>query len=187
MSNEVVEEVAEQEESIWDVLGIAEPEDDGEEYEAEEEEAEVVAEKEDKLAKKLSARVDNLQKKFDTTMVQQAKDKFLSRANELEKDLFKTVSSDIKDMESLARMATMVRDKSKVMQGEIDKYQQEAKVDAAAKARVAWGVSGSPVGTVAPTPTDEEAELAKKIAGGDNKAALAALMDGDRIGGGVFG
>ena len=120
-------------------------------------------------------------------MVQQAKDKFLSSANELEKDLFKTVSSDIKDMESLARMATMVREKSKVMQKEIERYDQEAKVDAAAKARVACGVTGSPVGTVAPVPTDEEKVVAERIAKGDTHAALAALMHGDSIGQGVFG
>jgi len=187
MTEEAAQPEEEQEESIWSVLGIEEPEDDAEEYEAEEEEAEVVAEKEDKLAKKLSARVDNLQKKFDTTMVQNAKEKFLSGANELEKDLFKTVSADIKDMESLARMAGMVREKSKVMQKEMEKYEQEAKVDAAAKARVAWGVSGSPVGVVAPAPTDEEKIIADKIAKGDSRAALAALMDGDRLGGPLFG
>jgi len=187
MSEEATQPVEETEESIWDVLGIAEPEDDGEEYEAEEEEADEVAEKEDKLAKKLSARVDNLQKKFDTTMVQGAKEKFLASANELEKDLFKTVSADIKDMESLARMATMVREKSKIMQKEIEKYDAEAKLDAAAKARVAWGVSGSPVGVVAPAPTDEEKVIAEKIAKGDTQAALAALMAGDSMGGPLFG
>lgn len=187
MTEEAAQQVEEQEESIWDVLGIAEPEDDGEEYESEEEEAEVVAEKEDKLTRKLTARVDNLQKKFESTTVQNAKDKFLASANELERDLFKTVSADIKDMESLARMATMVREKSKTMQKEIERYDQEAKLDAAAKARVAWGVTGSPVGTVAPVPTDEEAEVAKKIAGGDTQAALAALMHGDSLGQGVFG
>lgn len=188
MTEEATQPVEEtEEESIWDVLGIAEPEDDGEEYEAEEEEAEVEAVKEDKLAKKLSARVDNLQKKFDSTMVSSAKEKFLSSANELEKDLFKTVSADIKDMESLARMATMVREKSKVMQKEIEKYDQEAKVDAAAKARVAWGVNGSPIGTVAPVPTDEEAELAKRIAKGDSKAAMQAMFSKDSILGGLFG
>jgi len=186
MTEEVAQPEEETEESIWDVLGIAEPEDDGEEYEAEEEDAEVVAEKEDKLAKKLSARVDNLQKKFDTTMVQSAKEKFLASANELEKDLFKTVSADIKDMESLARMATMVREKSKIMQKEIEKYDQEAKVDAAAKARVAWGVSGSPVGVVAPAPSDEEKELAERIAKGDSKAALKSMFGDDSILGGLF-
>lgn len=186
MSEEAAQPVEEQEESIWSVLGIEEPEDDAEEYEAEEEEAEEVAEKEDKLAKKLSARVDNLQKKFDTTMVQSAKEKFLSSANELEKDLFKTVSADIKDMESLARMATMVREKSKTMQKEIEKYDQEAKVDAAAKARVAWGVSGSPVGVVAPVPTDEEKEIAERIAKGDSKAALKSMFGNDSILGGLF-
>lgn len=187
MSEDAVAEVEEKEESIWDVLGIDEPEDDGGDYEVEEEVAEVEAEREDKLTRKLTARVDNLQKKFNSTTLQNAKDKFLTSANELEKDLFKTVSADIKDMESLARMATMVRDKSKVMQGEIEKYEQEAKLDAAAKARVAWGVSGSPVGTVAPAPTDEEKIIAERIAKGDTQAALAALMHGDSMGGGIFG
>jgi len=186
MSDEVVEEVAEQEESIWDVLGIAEPEDDSEEFEAEEEEAEVEAVKEDKLTRKLTARVDNLQKKFNSTTLQSAKDKFLAGSNELERDLFKTVAADIKDMESLARMATMVREKSKVMQKEIEKYDAEAKLDAAAKARVAWGVSGSPVGVVAPAPSDEEKELAERIAKGDSKAALKSMFGDDSILGGLF-
>lgn len=186
MTEEVAQPEEEQEESIWKVLGIEEPEDDGEEYEAEEEEAEEVAEKEDKLARKLTARVDNLQKKFDTTTLQNAKEKFIASSNELEKDLFKTVSADIKDMESLARVAGMVRDKSKVMQSEIEKYQQEANLDAAAKARVAWGVSGSPVGTVAPVPTDEEKELADRVAKGDSKAALRSMFGSDSILGGLF-
>jgi len=187
VTEEAAQPVEEQEEeSIWKVLGIEEPEDDAGEYEAEEEEAEVEAEKEDKLAKKLSARVDNLQKKFDTTTLQNAKEKFIASSNELEKDLFKTVSADIKDMESLARVAGMVRDKSKVMQSEIEKYQQEAKVDAAAKARVAWGVSGSPVGVVAPAPSDEEKLLAERIAKGDSKAALQSMFGNDSILGGLF-
>lgn len=187
MSDESTQPVEEtEEESIWSVLGIEEPEDDGNEFEAEEEEAEEVAVKEDKLAKKLTARVDNLQKKFDSTTLQNAKDKFLASADELEKDLFKTVSSDIKGMGDLARMATMVREKSKVMRAQMEQYEQEAKLDAAAKARVAWGVSGSPVGTVAPAPTDEEKIIAERIAKGDTQAALAALMHGDSIGEGVF-
>ncbi len=188
MSDEITPPVDE-EQSIWEVLGIEEPADDEEDesYQEEEEEAAVEAEREDKLSKKLTARVDNLQKKFDTTMVQNAKDKFLANSSPLEKDLFKTVSADIKDMETLARMAQMVKDKAKSMGAEMERYEQEAKLDAAAKARVAWGVTGNPVGVIAPAVSDEEKALAERIAKGDSGAAMRALFGDDPKLGVLFG
>jgi len=95
------------------------------------------------------------------------------------------VSADIKDMTTLARMAEMVREKAKGMQSTIDGFEVEAKLEAAAKARTAWGITGTPVGGHL-DPTDEEKELLDANSKGDYRASAKLLFGDDKMLGGLF-
>jgi hypothetical protein len=163
-------EVEEGSESIWAKLGITDPDT---EFEAEEVEAEAEAEKEDKVAKKLANRVDDLERKFRQGKLQEAKDKFLETADPLEADLFKAVGSDAKDPEALDHAITLVKEKAAQMKETIAK----AEADAREQVQRSWGVTNP--GQMAQPTDDEKKKLEEAIAKGDTRAGLSALMDGD--------
>jgi hypothetical protein len=163
-------EVEEGSESIWSKLGITDPDT---EFEDEEVEAEAEAEKEDKVAKKLNSRVDDLEKKFRMGKLQEAKDKFLSTCDPLEADLFKTVGSDAKDPESLDHAITLVKEKAAQMKETMEKAEAEAR-DQVAKS---WGVANP--GQMAQPTDDEQKAQAEAIAKGDTKAGFSAIMGDD--------
>jgi len=184
---------AEDDRSIWEILGVTPPGEDDEDEEpfvAEAEEAEAAAEKQDKLSRKLTARVDDLQKKFDATQLAGAKEKFMAAASPLEQDLFKAVAADVRDMEALARVAEMVKGKAKSMEAQLSEYEEERKVEAAAQAHRAWGLGGSPIGG-SPAPSAPQNEVKELLEKGDiaaaSRASMKVMFEGDRMLGGMFG
>lgn len=164
------EEVDEQTQSIWEKLGINDPD---EEFEDETVVAEAEAEKEDKAARKLDKRVEDLEKKFRQDKLQEAKDKFLENADPLEADLFKAIAGDVKDPEALDHVISLVKDRSAKMKETIEKTEAESKEQIT---RV-WGAA-NPGQTPQPT-DDEKKKLEEAIAKGDTRAGLAAIMSDD--------
>jgi hypothetical protein len=158
--------------SIWAKLGITDPD---EQFEAEGEEAEAEAEKEDKVAKKLTSRVDDLEKKFRMGKLQEAKDKFRETADPLEADLFKAIVSDAKDPESLDHAITLVKEKAAQMKETMEKAEAEAREQVAKS----WGVANP--GQMAQPTDDEQKAQAEAIAKGDTRAGFAALMEDESI------
>lgn len=177
---EIQTEEAEEEKSIWEILGVEDP-DAEEPHAAEEEIAEAEAEKEDKLAKKVAARVDNLEKKFKSNVLRERTEKFLASSDELERDLFKAIAGDVKDPETLDRAIGLVHERATKMKEEVAKYEAEMREKAEEAAKNAWGVA--PVGVAARTRDDEDS-LKKRIESGDTVAGLAALMEDDSFIGG---
>jgi hypothetical protein len=158
--------------SIWAKLGITDPE---EEYVAEEATAEADAEKEDKILKKLSARVDNLDKKYLEDKLQQDKDRFLSdpETDELERELFKGVIGLARDPETLAHAIELTKKLAAEERDKMAKYEEEAR----AQVERSWGVTNP---GRALQPTDDEAKAQRDaIAQGDTKAGFAALISDD--------
>ena len=174
---ETTEEAEETTDSIWAKLGITDPDDD---HDAESDEAEASAEKEDKLDRKLSSRVDDLEKKFRQGKLQEAKTKFLADADPLEADLFKAIVGDVKDPETLDHGITLVRERSAAMKATMEKAEEEAREQVAKS----WGVA-NPGRTPQPT-DDEKKKLEEAIAKGDTRAGLAAIMSDDPFIGGAL-
>lgn len=186
MADEETAPESEDERNIWQILGVEEPAEDEEEpYAAEAEAVEKEAEQEDKLLRKVDKRVNDLQKKFEATQLTAAKDRFMAAASPLEQELFKAVASDVKDMSELARVAEVVQNRAKIVQKQVEEYEQEAKVEAAAKAHLAWGVQGAPIGG-APSQTDEDKDLMERVRKGDSKAGMKAMFGDDSMIGGLF-
>jgi hypothetical protein len=170
MEDEETREETTDTDSIWAKLGITDPD---EEFEEEEAVAEVEAEKEDKLAKKLSSRVDNLEKKFRQDRLAQAKDKFLETADPLERDLFKAISGDVKDPEALDHAIGLVKERATQMKATIEETEKAAR----AQVERSWGVANP--GQAAQPSEDEQKKQAEAIAKGDTTAAFRALMGDD--------
>jgi hypothetical protein len=177
MAEEVAEQSEETTDSIWAKLGITDPD---EQYAEEETEAEAEAEKEDKLAKKLTSRIDNLEKKFRQDRLQQAQAKFLEGCDPLERDLFKTIAGDVKDPETLDHAITLVKARSDEMRKRIEDAEKEARD----QVQRSWGVANP--GRAAQPSEDEAKRQSEAIAGGDTRAGFAAIMDGDSIMAGRF-
>ena len=156
--------------SIWQKLGITDPD---EQHEDEAEFAEADAEKEDKLSRKLSTRVDDLEKKFRQGKLQEAKDKFLDSADPLEADLFKAIVGDVKDPETLDHAITLVRERSAQMKETMEKAESEARE----QVQKSWGVANP--GQMAQPTDDEKKKIEDAIAKGDTRAGLAAIMSDD--------
>jgi len=171
MADETVETTEEETtDSIWKKLGITDPEDS---YAEEEEVAEAEAEKEDKAARKLDKRVDDLERKFRQDKLQEAKTKFLEIADPLEAELFKVLAGDTKDPESLDHAITLVKDRAAKMKETMEKAEAEGREQVAKS----WGVANP---GRAPQPSDDEQKKqAEAIAAGDTKAAFSALMGDD--------
>ena len=134
---------------IWKKLGIKDPE---EEFEAESEEAEGGAGKEDKILKKLSAQVENFDKKFTQDRLQREKERFLESADTdaLEKDLFKTVNKFVTDPESLQHAITLTKRLAAEQREKIAAYDKGAKEQVSK----AWG--GASPGQASQSGEDDE-------------------------------
>lgn len=165
-----VETTEEESASIWEKLGITDPD---EQFEEETVTAEAEAEKEDKAARKLDKRVDDLEQKFRQNKLQEAKDKFLENADPLEADLFKAIAGDTKDPEALDHAITLVKDRAAKMKVTME----EAEAQAREQVSKSWGVA-NPGQTPQPT-DDEKKKLEEAIAKGDTRAGLAAIMSDD--------
>ena len=166
-------QVEEEEKSIWEVLGVDEPEDEPQDYSGVEDDAEADAEKEDKVAKKLNNRIDNLEKKFRQGKLQEAKAKFLEVADPLEADLFRAIVGDVKDPETLDHAITLVKERAAKMK----ETMEQAEADAREQVAKSWGVANP---GRAPQPTDDDQKKqAEAIAAGDTKAGFAAIMSDD--------
>lgn len=177
MSDEVeTPEVDQENEDLYALLGVTPPEDDDEMDELEQEQDEEIA-KANKIEKKLTAKMTDMQKKFDNTILKERIGKFQETASPLEKDLFKTVASDVKRPEDLDEALGLVRKQAKQLEEKTEEYKKQMEETAAQEAARAWGTA--PVGTPAPKTVDYEEELMKKIDSGDTHALLVDLIGDD--------
>lgn len=166
------EETQEEEKSIWELLDMDDPNE--EKYTEEEDDAEVAAAKADKMERKLSAKMDDMQKKFERTIIRERISKFEETADDLTKDLFKTVASEVKDVESLDKALTLVNDRREKLKKEEEEYKKEMAAKYEQEAAKNWGMG--PMGTPTPRSKDEEKEVLEKIAQGDTHALFEDLM-----------
>lgn len=176
---EITEDATEDKE-FWELMGIEG--DDSEGDVVQEQQDEEIAE-EDKLVKKLSAKMDGMQKKFEASILRERVKSFESSSNELEQDLFRTIASDVKDVEGFDKAMKLVKERAAKMQAEADKYKEQLERQAEEEVANAWGTG--PVGTPTPRNVNED-ERKKRIEAGDNKAALAALLENDPFIGNVI-
>lgn len=176
------EENEEEGQSIWDMLKLDDPGDDP--YTEEQDEQDEQDEKTDKLARKLSSKMDNMSKKFENTMLRERTKTYTEHATELEMDLFKTIAADVKSLADFDKATALVKDRAVKMQAEADRYKTQMEEAAAAATAAAWGTG--PSGTPAPKGDADLKERASKIESGDTHAALSALLDGDKMVGGII-
>lgn len=167
--------------TIWEMLKLDDPGD--EPYTEEEEDQDAVDEKTDKLTRKLASKMDNMSKKFENTMLRERTKAYTEHATELEMDLFKTIASDVKNLEDFDKATALVKARAVKMQAEADRYTAEMEASVAAATAAAWG--SGPSGTPTPKGDADLKERADKIANGDTQAALSALLDGDKMVGGI--
>lgn len=176
--------MADEDESVWDMLGLSDPDaEQNDEYEELQDEMDEDISKEEKFSKKISAKFDDMQKKFDNTMLKMNTQKFLESASEMEVDLFKTVAGDVKDPETLDHVIKMVREKAKGLEEATKKYEEELAKQAESRVQTAWGL---PIGVAKTSETGEEDDTMERVARGDSKAALHALFHDDPKLGGYF-
>ena len=142
------------------------------------EEAEGKAEREDKVAHKITKSYEELDKKMDRIELQRVLEKFDESSDETEKLILDTVRADLKDPGKAAEAIKMVRERA----AELKKKQEEREAalmqQAEEKAAQAWGVG--PLGKPA-APADAEKEIMERInAGGpDSARALAEALLAD--------
>lgn len=175
MADEVNTPVEEEEEDIFKMLGL--DSDDEDEYSDLEADADEALAKEDKMMKKLSAKVDGMQKKFEETMIRERISHFDKEADDIERGLFKAVISDVKDVETLDKAIGLVKERAAKMKEEAEKYREQLEQQAQQQVAKAWGTS--PVGTPTPRTKDYESELMKRVAAGDERAAFEAVIGDD--------
>lgn len=168
----------EEEQSIWDML--AKDDDElglSDKYSDYEEEADRDVDNSSKMERKLAAKMDDMQKKFDRTILRERVSKFEESADDLQKDLFRTIAADVKDPESFDKAMALVDERYKVMKQKEIEYNKQMEERAAQMAASAWGTG--PVGTPSPRTPDYEKEQMARIAAGDEKALFHDLMDGN--------
>lgn len=173
MEEELTPEVADEDKSIWELLELEEPAEEEGEAEQEEQDAEIA--KVDKIEKKLSAKMGDMQKKFDNTIMKERVGNFQDSATPLEKDLFKTIAADVKRPEDLDRAITLVRTQAATLQEQTDKYKTQMEKVAEEQAARAWGTG--PVGVPSKKSPDYEDVMLKKIESGDMGALLESLLE----------
>jgi hypothetical protein len=177
IENTEVEENLEDDVDLYDLLKIKKPESEDDGYNDLEDEQEVELAKQDKMEKKLSAKMDDMQKKFENTLVRERVSKFQETADDLQKDLFKTIAGDVKDVESLDKALKLVDDRSKKMRADAEKYRAQLEKQAEAEVSAAWGTG--PMGTPTPHTADYEEELYKRVRAGDDQAAFELIIGDD--------
>jgi hypothetical protein len=170
MAEDEATQAEETTDSIWAKLGITDPD---EQYADQAEDAEVDAEKEDKMLKKVSARVDDLEKKFRQDKLQEAKAKWMEAADPLERDLFNAIAGDTKDPEALDHAITLVKEKAAEMKAKLEQAEAEARE----QVQRSWGVANP--GAVAQPTDDEQKNIDEAIRAGDTKAGLRAIIGND--------
>jgi DNA repair exonuclease SbcCD ATPase subunit len=176
MSDEETIEQEAPEPTIWELLEM-DPPDEEDKYEHLEEEQDEDAGKASKMEKKLSAKMDDMQKKFEQTIMRERITKFEESSDELSKDLFKTIAAEVKDVESLDKAMSLVNERAKKLREEEEKYKTQLEAQVQAQVAQAWGTG--PMGTPTPRTKDQEEETLKKIATGDTHALFEDLMDGN--------
>lgn len=176
------QEEQEEEKSIWELLEM----DDSskEDYEEEQEEMDEQIAKEDKLEKKLSAKMENMQKKFESTLLRERISKFENEADELTLDMFKTVASDVKSLEDFDKAMNVVKKQADQLRKTAEEYKAKLEQEAAQQTAAAWGTG--PLGTPVKRGDDEVKKQREAIEKGDTHAALSALLEGDPMVGGVL-
>lgn len=167
---------AEEEKSIWELMELDEPAGD-EPYADEQDDADEEIAKQDKMDRKLSAKMEDMQQKLENTIIRDRIGKFQETADDLHKDLFRAVASDVKDVESFDKAMKMVNDRAEKMKAAEEKYKQEMEKRAQEQAATAWGTG--PMGTPTPHTADYEEELYKRVREGDEKAAFELIIGDD--------
>lgn len=160
--------------SLWDMLKIDDP--GAEPYEELQDDADEQQAKDDKVTQKLAAKMDKMESKFQQTMMQERIKAFQKDSSDVAVGLFKTVASEVKDLETLDKALELVRDREAKLTEEAEKYRLRLEQEAQRKVESAWGTG--PIAT-APRTHDEEEERMKKIAAGDSHALLEDLMEGN--------
>jgi hypothetical protein len=166
MADEIeTDETEESSESIWAKLGVTDPD---EKFEAEEEEAEEEAVKEDKVAKKMTSRMDDLEKKYNQGTIKSTTDKFLAEATDLEKELFEVAAGEVKgDPERLIHVIKLAKENAAKAQERIDAAEKE-------QVKRAWG-GAAPGSSSSTSNPDEEEVLRQKMLHGGPESSKAAL------------
>jgi DNA repair exonuclease SbcCD ATPase subunit len=171
---EETEEMQQEEKSIWELVDELNKTDEepDEQYEEEQEEQDEEVAKVTKIEKKLSAKMEDMQNKFEKNLLRERIDKFEAAADEIEKDFFRSVASDIKTLEDFDRSVAQVKKQANAMKETAEKYRKELE-------ERAWGTG--PVGTPTKrdTASEEEEAIMAKIRAGDLQATLEALVGDD--------
>jgi hypothetical protein len=174
---------ADEGQSLWEILN-RENSGDSDQYEDEQEEQDEEIAKEDKLEKKFSAKMDNMQKKFEQTMLRERIAKFEVDADELTLDMFKTVASDVKSLEDFDKALNVVNKQAAELRKKAAEYQERLEAEAQDRTAKAWGTG--PLGTPTKRGADEEEDRKKRIEKGDTQAGLSALLEGDSMVSGII-
>ena len=162
-------------ESVWDMLKMDDP---GDEYEDEQDDADEEDAATAKMNKKLSSKIDKMDKKFETQMLRERTKSFEAGASELQIDLFKAVAGDIKTVADFDKAVALVVARSGKMEAAAEQYRLQMEQGAAQQVANAWGTGpmGVPQAKKAP---DAEEESFKKIAAGDVNELYNSLVGDD--------
>jgi DNA repair exonuclease SbcCD ATPase subunit len=175
MSDEETIEQEAPEPTIWELLEMDPPEGEEEDkYEHLQDDADEDTGKASKMEKKLSAKMDDMQKKFEQTIMRDRITNFEDSADEMHKDLFKAIAGEVKDVESLDKALAEVNKRAEKLKEQEEKYKAQLEAQAQAQVAQAWGTG--PMGTPTPRTPDQEEETLKKIAAGDTHALFEDLM-----------
>ena len=161
---------------IDDILDELDQEDEAKEHEAEIVEAEAKAEREDKVARKISKSYEELDKKMDAIELQRVMDKFDDSSDDTEKLIMGTVRADLKDPARALEAIKMVREKAAELRKKQEEREAELLQQAEERAAKAWGIG--PVGKPA-APADAEKELMERISKGDTRALVESIIGDD--------
>lgn len=146
------------------------------EHAVEVEEAEKKAEREDKVAHKITKSYEELDKKMDRIELQRVLEKFDEAADDTEKLIMDTVRADLKDPNKAVEAIKMVRERAAELRKKQEEREAALMKEAEERAAKAWGVG--PLGKPA-APADSDKEEMEKIAMGDVNAAFAAIVGND--------
>jgi hypothetical protein len=175
MTDEIENAEVEEDLDLYDLLQLPHPEEEEGDDEQQEQDEEIA--KQDKMDKKLSAKMDDMQKKFENTIIRDRISKFQETADSLHKDLFKAIASDVKDMESFDKAMNMVEDRAKKIKVEEEKYKAQLEKQAEEQVSRAWGTG--PMGTPTPRTPDYEKDLLERVRAGDDSAAFELIIGDD--------
>jgi hypothetical protein len=162
--------------NLWDIIEREDPE--NERYADEEEEQDEVTAKQDKLERKITAKMENMTKKFEHSMLRDKVEKFQKEADEIERDLFKTVAADVKTIEDFDKAVAVAKKQAKQLRDTADAYKKQLEEKAEQEAASAWGMG--PVGAPRQSkPPDGEQEVLDRIRNNEPGAAFESIVGGD--------